>query len=217
MSRRRPNRRKASDLPGDVRAFLLTGNYFSSRSITDEEKRQCWELHRDELVSYWMQNPDTWVRGELCHFDYPAPVGPGFRPAGFWMYGGHERQLLEWETIKRRERDLLGEVHYENIHFDSERQETQFEYLHRLDLLTKAEHRWFNQFPQITFDDWSLLFRKGWQNRTGRTEHIRMSHRCLTAKGKRWARLDLAYWHRLELQAPLPATGCPQIYDVSAA
>ena len=39
---------------------------------------------------------------------------------------------------------------------------------------------------------------------------------CLR-KGKKWARLDLGYWERLGLKAPLPETDCPQVYDVGYA
>jgi hypothetical protein len=173
-----------------------------------------WELYRTELTSYWLQDPNTWKRGELCTFDYPDPLGPCHRPAGFWKYE-HQRELLKWDSILRRERDLLGEVHYTACYFESLRLETEYEALHRLGLLNRLERRWLAQWPHIGYDDWCLLFRKGWHNRTGRQEHIRMHHRCLTEKGKKWARLELAYWERLGLDAPLPVTDCPEIFDVA--
>jgi hypothetical protein len=211
MSKRRQT---VKGLPGEVREYLLTGHCLSPEKPSEDECRQYWEIHRDDLTSYWLQDPDTWVRGDLCHFDYPDPAGPCHRPMAFWNIDNHQRQLLEWTDILRAERDLLGQVHYQNCHFESQRLETEFQYLHRNNLLTVTERRWLKQYPHIEYADWCLLFRKGWHNKTGRTEHIRMSHRCLTSKGQKWARLDLSYWDRLDLKAPLPATDHPSIYDV---
>lgn len=208
-------RRRAPGLPGSVRYYLLCGHYHSLKAVSEDEFRQYWEWHRDELIAYAIQDPDAFVRGELSNWDYPDPVGPGFRPHAWWKYDApEERRILDWGAITGLEKRLLGKVRHPDLHFEDERLETSFEYLYRLNLLTKAEHRWFDRYPQITFDDWCLLFRKRWQCMRERTDHIRLWHGHLTEKGKASERLVLAYWDRLDLAWSLPANRDPKLLDI---
>jgi hypothetical protein len=213
-NKRTRNRSKLPGLPGAVCHCLLTGSYFSQERVTEDEKRQYWAWYRDEVINYWTQDPHTWVRGELCHWDYPDPAGPGHRPYAFWKWDAEERRLLDVDVLRELEKRLLGEARYSDINLDLLRQESEFEYLHRHGLLTKAERQWFARFPQVSFDDWCLLFRQGWQCETARTNHIRLWHRCLTEKGNARARLELAYWNRLGLKWSPPENMSAKIFDV---
>ncbi len=69
-------------------AYPALGQGFDS----DAQRRQAWQRHRDELLTYWTTpaDPDA-PRGDLGS---PRPGGPGLRPWGWWRYDAPEPRRL---------------------------------------------------------------------------------------------------------------------------
>lgn len=84
MARRyRRRRRKPDDsrFTDAHRLELLTGMDLFDEGFRADEKarRAAWFAHRDQLLAFWLQDPET-VNST------PAPGGPGTRPWAWWRY-----------------------------------------------------------------------------------------------------------------------------------
>jgi len=124
---KRERRVKPEELNPRQRQRLLTGRDWNFPRVPgfahDVEERSAWQRHREELLAFWLQDPDKWEKANPDRDQWvePIPGGPGSRPWGFWEYEAPE---------PRRE--------YPGRPIGQER-ESQIHYLRRLDLLTDAE------------------------------------------------------------------------------
>jgi len=100
----------------------------------EEEAREDWQEHRDELMTYWLQDPAEWRKTQCREFGYPEPGGPFTRPWGWWMFDAPEvRQVIGNDGTCNvwpppRATPQLGAVY-----------ESQYDFLARHGLLTEAE------------------------------------------------------------------------------
>lgn len=120
----RNRRGNIQNLTGPQLDSLLHGHDFFQDAFKDDaERREAWELHRADLMAYWLQDLDEWLSaGNVNRFGHPSPDGPGTRPAAWWNYDA-PAEPLEGET--------------------------EVEYLHRLKLLTAAEKRHLAKHPEL--------------------------------------------------------------------
>jgi hypothetical protein len=87
-------RRTADGGPGNAaRQYLLLGFRADDAFESEEEARAAWFAHRDELIAYWTQDPETWEKRHGHEsYGYPKPGGPGTRPAAWWTFEAPERR-----------------------------------------------------------------------------------------------------------------------------
>jgi len=124
---KRERREKPEELNGRQRYRLLTGTDWSFPRVPgfehDVEERASWERHRDELMEFWLQDPEEWEKANPDRDQWvePVPGGPGTRPWAWWEYDAPEpRRVYPGRPI-------------------GEEREPQIDYLRRLDLLTHVE------------------------------------------------------------------------------
>ena len=225
QAQRKRKTTKGPGLPAEYREYLLTGSWLGTGKPDAGKAAQYWKQHGRDLAKYWLQNPDTWRRGNLSPWDgYADPAGPCHRPAGWWLFTSlpEKRRRLDGETILRREAERLGhESDARRLDFWNTFcrkvpvYEPDYEHLYRNGLLTKHEQDWLAQHPKVTADDWPFLFYMEWATETGRTTHIRRTWRCLTPKGKAIERKVRDYWQRLDLSLVLPK-GESHLYNIDA-
>jgi hypothetical protein len=182
--KRLPRARKAkAELDAPTRAYLLTGHYFGRHYRYDEMPtepfRTLWLEHRDDLLTFWLGDPDAYnSQGgyDIC------PGGPGTRPWAWWQWAAPPAPLKMRKAL-----------------FGLEFSEPDYAYLRRHRLFTAAEFAYFARFPKITPRDWARLQSEDWHSRKGRELWLRQ-HINLTPKGERWRKGILDYWHRLGLE-----------------
>jgi hypothetical protein len=224
-TRRSRNRRdNIVALTGPQRDDLLHGHdFFKGAWQGPDDRRKAWELHRDDLVQFWTQDPDAWLAaGNQRDFGNPEPDGPGTRPRAFWDFDAVEDMVtispaeqIEMEILKRGEADYTGNADIPQSYFYQDQGETEVAYLHRLELLSKGELAYLQKLsPDPT--DWDFLQRNGWLTAGGRRWWFLSFCRNLTPKGIASARLDLLYLQRLGLSPVVPRDVMEQESEHSA-
>jgi hypothetical protein len=88
------------------REFLLTGHHWDEEP-SKAKQRELWETYADELIEFWISDPDKWFRaGNQNTFGAPPPAGLFRRPFGWWKFGQHVRQRVrgdrgQWDDDER--------------------------------------------------------------------------------------------------------------------
>jgi hypothetical protein len=204
--------------PGQLESLLDDHMFFGNVYPDDETRRHAWKLHRDELMEYWLQDPDAWLEaGNKGTFGTPQPGGPGTRPSSWWEYTANKplnivtaAEQIDQETAKR------GKPQYDDPSFYHDREETEVSYLHQLKLLSPAELEYLNKISPDP-SDWDFLQWNDWLTAHGRREWFRMWCRNLTDKGVESRRLDLLYLQKLGLSPVIPRSYMGPESDHSAA
>ena len=144
--KRRTRTPQLPGLPDEMREYLLTGHHFAPGKPDESEARRYWQIYKGELLSYWIQDPTTWKRGDLSPWGFPTPAGPCHRPLAWWQYSElpEPRRVLDWDAMQSLEAALLGT---DTGGRKTQRlllatPETDFEYLARHKLLSAGELRW---------------------------------------------------------------------------
>jgi hypothetical protein len=115
------------------REGLLTGFWWFEEP-PEEEVREMWEQHRDELMEFWASSTEAWeAAGNKTSIINPPPAGLFSRPSGWWHFDAPE---------PRREA-ADGQVETEKCYFRR-----------HPELLTAVERAHLRQHP---FSRWELL------------------------------------------------------------
>jgi hypothetical protein len=121
----------------------------------EERMRETWFLHRNELLAYWLQDPEAWKKkheGRREPLGEPEPGGIGTRPWGWWRFESPEEPRRRVGGGGIAVRDLpncpdwakgltFGKPHvFEGYDFnDPPTFESEAEYLRRWNLLSHEE------------------------------------------------------------------------------
>jgi hypothetical protein len=65
---------------------MLNAGYGEGDAFDEDAARADWLEHRDEILSYWTQPREEWLRADKVGFANPPPGGPGTRPAAWWWF-----------------------------------------------------------------------------------------------------------------------------------
>lgn len=207
-TRRSRNRRdNIVALTGPQRDSLLHGHdFFRDAWQTPDDRRKAWELHKADLMIFWLQDPDEWLAaGNQRNFGNPEPGGPGTRPCAWWDFDAKDEprpftieSLIALETEKRGDPD-----HSLDFAVFHDCEESAVVYLHRLKLLSKPETAYLKRLSKDP-TDWDFLQRNGWLTAGGRRQWFLSWCRSLTPKVIASRRLDLQYLARLGLSPVVP-------------
>ena len=179
--------------------YCLDGDYpdcwIDVEPFDADTAKLSWQKYKKIVLDYWLQDRDNFERPTDDTFLWCDPGGAGTRPSGWWDYEAKKKlRKLMCKDIKDLEIKKFGKF----IDRTFSGYESEYEYLCRHDLLTSRDKKYFKRFPQIEHDDWVLLYRMGW---ISKSEILRWqrSNNCLTEKGKRIVKLELAFLKRLGL------------------
>lgn len=126
------------------RFALLTGTvwFYQEDFKTEEEREAAWYDYREELMTYWAQDPDG---GKWDEFANPQPGGPFTRCWAWWKFESKEpRRRIGGNGIDYPEQGLsFGVPHTfaDDYGDDGPQYESERDYLIRLNLLTAEEKR----------------------------------------------------------------------------
>ncbi|MBI2526753.1 MAG: hypothetical protein HYY95_27660 [Candidatus Rokubacteria bacterium] len=126
------------------RAHLLIGHdllghgYGREDDFDAEAAGGDWREHREELVTFWGQDPVAWRQANRPGFDAPEPGGPGTRPVAWWWWDApaDERRVLGLAPIDEADRRRMGALYLRDVLLES-----QATYLQRHALLSPEEER----------------------------------------------------------------------------
>ena len=86
-----------SGISDTQREYLLSGYHWGIGEPFEnlEAERQAWEAHHEELIDFWISDPEAWKQaGNRDEFLNPEPAGPGHRPWAWWKWGNHRRRRI---------------------------------------------------------------------------------------------------------------------------
>lgn len=165
-------------LDPETRSYLLTGFWFGRNQPSQDELKHLWLEHRDDLLTFWLQDPDTYREPPGADFFHEPPGGPGTRPFAWWR----------WSAPAPRK--VIRPNHADEF-------ETEFTHLARRKLFTAGERKYFAQFPAISARAWVRLQRHDWHTAALRHRWLAESCRHLTPEGEAWRGRVLADFARL--------------------
>ena len=199
------HRKEKPTLGPAERFYLLTGFWFAPGELADNDAASLWLDHRDDLLSFWIQDADAYTLPKNRGFYDGAPGGYGTRPAGWWWFDAPEerRDVTAAEIIAAEVAAFGQAMHDEDYYrhgdnFPGQLDETSFAYLQRLKLFTTAEKAYFARFPAITANGWDVLQRNDWHLKDGR-DRLLNNHQLREDDEDR-ARI-VAWWKRIWITA----------------